>query len=124
MDWWILGAVVSLFVLLLLWRSYNHSPSAKEHEIKYYESINNYITSKGFYEPLLQLQGTDLEYCTASLKVYKAGYLAGQSEKLVGALTMDSVKQYQQNRELAILFLQAVENQFHEKSETKVNHQD
>jgi hypothetical protein len=46
------------------------------------------------------------------MKMHKAGYLAGQSEKVVGALTMDSVKKYHQNRELAILFLQSVEKQF------------
>lgn len=67
------------------------------------------------------MQGTDLEYCIASMKMHKAGYLSGQSEEMVGALTMDSVKQYQQHRELAILFVQNVEKQFLGKQDEKSN---
>lgn len=55
------------------------------------------------------------------MKMHKAGYLSGQSEEMVGALTMDSVKQYQQHRELAILFVQNVEKQFLGKQDEKSN---
>jgi hypothetical protein len=109
------------FVEIERWLATSERPSAEGKEITYYEAINNYITSMGFYEPLLELQGTDEEYCNASMKMHKAGYLAGQSEKVVGALTMDSVKQYQQNRELAILFLQNVEKRFLGKQDEKSN---
>jgi hypothetical protein len=129
MHWWILGAVLTFIVFGFLWRAYTHpthtlgrqtakwlatsgKPSTENEEIGYYEAINKYIASMGFYETLLELQGTDEEYCIASMKMHKAGYLTGQSEKVVGALTMDSAKQYQQNRELAILFLKNVEKQF------------
>jgi hypothetical protein len=66
----------------------------------------------GYYEPLLELQGTDQEYCVATMKLYKAGYMAEQSEKVIGALTMDSVKKYEANRDLAMLFLESLEKKF------------
>lgn len=110
----ITGSMVGFALLTAVhrWLATTEKNSIDNKEIAYYEAVNNFITSHGFYEPLLELQGTDKEYCIASMKMHKAGYLAGQSEKVVGALTMDSVKQYHQNRELAILFLQSIEKQF------------
>lgn len=99
------------FIELERWLATNHNPPADEKEISYYKAIAAYITSMGFDEPLLELQGTDKEYCIASMRMHKAGYLAGQSEKVVGALTVDSVKLYQQDRVLAILFLEGLEKQ-------------
>jgi len=81
-------------------------------EVQYYKAIEKYITDMGYYEPLLELQGTDQEYCIATMKLYKAGYLAGQSEKVIGALTMDSVKKYEANRDIAISFLEILEKKF------------
>lgn len=81
-------------------------------EGKYYEAVEDYIKSMGWYQRLLELQGTDKEYCIASMKVYRAGYLAGQSARVVGGLTMESVNRYKQDRQLAVLFLEAIEQQF------------
>jgi hypothetical protein len=81
-------------------------------EINYYEAINDFITSHGFYESLLELQGTDKEYCIASMKMHKAAYLSGQPEVVVGALTMDSVKIYEESRLRSILFLQSLEKKY------------
>lgn len=108
------------FIEIEKWLAINNKPVTDEKEASYYEAINTYITLMGFYEPLLELQGTDKEYCIVSMKMHKAGYLADQSEKVVGALTIDSVKQYQQNRELAILFLESIEKQFLNKQNEKL----
>lgn len=108
------------FIELERWLATNHKPPADEKEILYYKAIAAYITSMGFDETLLELQGTDKEYYIASLRMHKAGYIAGQSEKVVGALTVDSVKQYQQNRELAILFLESLEKQLLNKKNEKL----
>lgn len=99
------------FLELERWLSKKEQESSDSHELKYYEAVNAFINSQGFYQPFLELQGTDKEYCIASMKMHKAGYLAGQSAKVVGALTLDSIKQYEDNRELSILFLQAVEKE-------------
>lgn len=89
----------------------NNCNESSEEE-KYYEAVESYITSMGWYERLLELQGTDTDYCIASMKVYKAGYLARQSAQVVGALVIESVPRYKLNRELAMLFLEAIENSF------------
>lgn len=99
------------FLELERWFFKQEQESSDSHELKYYEAVNSFISSQGFYQPFLELQGTDKEYCIASLKMHKAGYLAGQSAKVVGALTLDSIKQYEDNRELSILFLQAAEKE-------------
>ena len=90
-------------------------PENNEEE-NYYEAVQNYITSVGWYERLLELQGTDLEYCIASMKVYKAGYLARQPAAVVGALVIESVPRYKQDRQLALCFLEAIENRFLDKN--------
>jgi hypothetical protein len=108
------------FVELERWLATDHSPPANEKEISYYKTIAAYITSMGFDETLLELQGTDKEYCIASMRMHIAGYLAGQSEKVIGALTVDSIKLYQQNRELAILFLESLEKQLLSKQSDKL----
>lgn len=95
--------------------------SVNEEEVEYYEAVNDFINSHGFYEPLLELQGTDREYCIASMNMHKAGYLSGQSEKVVGALTLDSIKKYEQNRQLSILFLQNLEEQFLNEEEEDID---
>lgn len=85
-------------------------------EKNYYEAVQTYITSMGWYERLLELQGTDLEYCIASMKVYRAGYIARQSAAMVGALVIESVPRYKQDRQLAICFLEAIEKRFSVKN--------
>jgi len=105
------------FIELDRWLVTNEQESVDDEEGEYYKAVNDFITSHGFYEPLLELQGTDEEYCIASMKMHKAGYLSGQSEKVVGALTMDSVKKYKQNRQLSILFLQKLEERFLNENE-------
>jgi len=87
-------------------------------EILFYRAVEKYITEMGFYEPLLVLQGSDEQYCIAAMKMQKAGYYARKSPKVVGALTMDAVRKYDANRELAILFLQALERRFIETKES------
>ncbi len=88
-------------------------------ETQYHEAMNKYIESMGFYEAVLQLQDTDMEYCIASMKLQKAGYLAGESEKVIGALIMDSSEQYKKNRELAILFLKCAAEDMSKRSEKR-----
>jgi len=100
------------FIELERWLVNEEQNPVQDEELEYYEVVNNFINSHGFYEPFLELQGTDKEYCIASMQMHKAGYLSGQSEKVVGALSLDSIKQYEQNRQLAILFLQNLEQSF------------
>lgn len=84
----------------------------KDPEILYYRAIDSYVRSVGYYEPLLELQGTDEEYCMAVMKAHKAAYLANVPEKIAGALTLDSVKHYYQNREFAFVFLRKLESRW------------
>lgn len=85
-----------------------------DEEILYYRAIDTYVEKMGFYLPLLELQGTDEEYCIATLKVHKSGFINGQSPVVIGALVLDSVRKYHANRDLAILFLRAIEKNLNE----------
>lgn len=91
---------------------YEHEAQEKDPEILYYRAIDSYIRSVGYYEPLLELQGTDEEYCIAVMKTHKAAYLANIPEKIAGALTLDSVKHYYQNRDFALVFLRKLESKW------------
>lgn len=109
----ILGVIIIVCGTYLLWRKNKSiSITPKNAEIKYYEDIEKYIKTMGYYEKLLEIEGTDREYCIAAMKVRKAGYLSRQPEKVVGALIMDSASKYKSNREYSLIFLESVENQF------------
>jgi hypothetical protein len=80
--------------------------------VEYHKAVEEYVRTMGWYDRLLELQGTDPQYCTASLKVYHAGFVSGQSEKVTGGLVMESVNRYHQDRDLALLFLEAIERKW------------
>lgn len=87
-------------------------------EILYYRAVDFFVTEQGFYLALLELQGTDEAYCIATLKLHKAGYLAGQSARVIAALTMDSVAKYNvAGRDFAVSFLEALERKLCMKKE-------
>jgi hypothetical protein len=111
---------------ILAWRwarkvrsqEYEREPQENDPEILYYQAIDSFVRSVGYYEPLLELQGTDKEYCIAVMKVHKAAYLASVPEKIAGALTLDSVKHYHRNREFALVFLSKLEAKWLAESNT------
>jgi hypothetical protein len=79
-------------------------------EILYYRAIEKFVTDQGFYLALLELQGTDEEYCIATLKAHKSAFLIGTSSKVIAALTLESVAKYNTiGREFAIAYISAVE---------------
>lgn len=86
-----------------------------DEELNYYEEINRITASYGFYEPLLELQGTDPEFCIASMDLHKTGYETGKSPRSVAALTVEAVHEYKKNRELSIIFLQTLAENFYEE---------
>lgn len=100
------------FVEIETWLATRGPSSEAEGQVEYYQSIEKYITSLGWYDRLLTLQGTDPQYCDATLRVYRAGFLAGESEKVVGALIMESVNKYSLDRSFSMAFLKALEEQF------------
>jgi hypothetical protein len=91
---------------------YEREAQEEDPEILYYRAIDSYVRSVGYYEPLLELQGTDEEYCIAVMKTHKAAYLANVPAKIAGALTLDSVKHYYQNRDFALVFLGKLESKW------------
>lgn len=91
---------------------HEHDAEEKDPEILYYRAIDAYIRSVDYYEPLLELQGTDEEYCIAIMHTHKAAYLANIPDKIAGALTLDSVKHYYQNRNFALVFLRKLESRW------------
>lgn len=97
---------------------YEHDAEEKDPEILYYRTIDTYVRSVGYYEPLLELQGTDEEYCIAVMQTHKAAYLANVPDKIAGALTLDSVKHYYQNRDLALTFLRKLASRWLAESNT------
>lgn len=101
------------FIELERWIATEAQDSINDEEGMYYNSVNDFMKLHGYYEPFLELQVTDKEFFIASMKVLEAAYLSGQSEKVIGALIMDSVKNYEQNRELAIVFLQKLKERYH-----------
>lgn len=78
----------------------------------YDKKFNKFIKDMGAYEDVLLLQGSDYEYCVASMKVQEIGFYAKQSPKVIAMLIMDASKKYESNRELSILFLEALYKKF------------
>jgi len=100
------------FVEVERWLATRGPTSATSGQVEYFQRIEAYITAMGWYDRLLVLQGTDPQFCEATLRVYRAGFSAGQPDKVVGALIMDSVNKYSSNRDFAMHFLRALEEQF------------
>jgi hypothetical protein len=75
----------------------------------FYRAVEDWVRSKGWYERLLELQGTDSEFCSASFDLYTAAFDTDQDVPLAGALLMEGVNRYPQSRDLAIAFIGAVE---------------
>lgn len=48
-------------------------------EIRYYRKVEGVMKAKGLYVPVLEIQGTDREFCTLSLKLYRAGFKSGMA---------------------------------------------
>jgi hypothetical protein len=105
------------FVEVERWLASRGSVSAGDEQVEYFQRIQEYITTMGWYDRLLMLQGTDPQFCEASLRVYRAGFSSGQPYKVVGALIMESVNKYSSSRALALEFLKALEEQFVAESE-------
>ena len=74
----------------------------------YDKKFNKFIKYIGAYEDILLLQGSDYEYCVASMKVQEIGFYAKQSPKIIAMLIIESSKKYDNNRILSILFLEAL----------------
>ena len=76
-------------------------------ELQYYEAIEKHIETVGHKENVLTVQGTDQEFCEASLKLYKAGYEYDEDFKSIACATAEAAHDYKKNPELAILFLES-----------------
>jgi hypothetical protein len=87
----------------------------------YYRAIDVFVHSVDYYQPLLELQGTDEEYCIAVMQTHKAAYLANVPSKIAGALTLDSVKHYYQNRDFSLAFLRKLESRWLSESNTDIS---
>lgn len=80
----------------------------------YYREIEKFITRHGYFEPLIETQGTDERFFVASMRVQKAGYLAGQPVNVVAAVILKALECYGKNRELSLEYLA----QFEQKSQS------
>lgn len=100
---------------------YEDEAEEKDPEILYYRAIDAFVRSVGYYEPLLELQGTDEDYCIAVMQTHKAAYLANVPDKIAGALTLDSVKHYYQNRDFALAFLGKLESRWLSESNAGIS---
>lgn len=82
----------------------------------YYLSLEGWLKSVGHYEKVLELQGTDKQFCTESLMLYKAGWEARESEKVVGGFVAESAHRYRQNQEYGLIFIRALREELHKKA--------
>ena len=78
----------------------------------YDKKLNKCIKNMGKYDDILLLQGSDYEYCIASMKVQEIGFYAKISPKVIAMLIIDSSKKYESNRGLSILFLESLYKKF------------
>jgi len=90
----------------------------------YFGRINDFITQHNMNEPLLELEGTDEDFCISVGKLHIAGFKTGQPDKVIGALTMDAVKSYHHHkdgRDFSLLFLKNLEKNYYSDFKTKNN---
>lgn len=76
-------------------------------ELQYYEAIEKHIETIGHKETVLTVQGTDQEFCEASLKLYKAGYEHDENFKFIACAVAEAAHDHKKNPELAISFLES-----------------
>jgi TPR repeat protein len=81
-------------------------------EMLFYREIEKEVTRNGYFEELLSVQGTDEEFCIASMKIYKSGYWAGETPKAVATNTLEAVALHEKDRSASIEFLVRLEKDF------------
>ena len=74
-------------------------------EILYYREIEKYVTRRGYFEPLIETQGTDERFFVASMRVQKAGFLTGEPVNVVAAVILKALECYGKSRKLSLEYL-------------------
>jgi hypothetical protein len=82
----------------------NNDDNGVTEEALYLREIEKFIIRMGHFDTLLEAQ-IDKEFFFASAKYHKAAYLAGESDKVVAALTLEALRRYQIDRALGISWL-------------------
>ena len=82
-----------------------------DEEFNFYQAVEGLVTEFGYYEQLLEAQGTDKEFYIASMKLCNAGFNAGKSDRFIAAFMIEAVKRYEINEHHAIIYLKALEKQ-------------
>jgi hypothetical protein len=90
----------------------NNDDDETPHEKLYLCEIERFVIRHGYYQSLLEVQGTDETFCIASFKLYKVGYLADEAPTVIAALTLDALSQYHEDRRRSLEFLIWMENDY------------
>lgn len=77
-------------------------------EAEYINDVIEFMRSVNYYDELVLPAQEDEAFMAASANVYWAGYQAGTSPKVIGALVSDGANKFKSNPQFGILFLDKV----------------
>jgi len=77
----------------------------KREEKEYYNVVHELIKSHRLYSDFVELQDSDQDFCIAVKEMFREGYVSGLNGNILGALTVEAIKYYPQDRLQSIQFL-------------------
>ena len=71
-------------------------------EAKYSGKIEDYIEFRGYFEQLIDIDKSDIEYENATLNLYRSGFRKSVPERKIGVCIIKSIQKYKEDRKSAI----------------------
>lgn len=97
------------FVELERWLATQSFGPVVGEEAEYFAAIETFLRGCGHYEDVVLPAECFEDFLKASVRVYRAGYKAKQSPKVVGALIAEAANHYNTNPKLGLAYLHALE---------------
>lgn len=97
------------FVELERWLATQSFDSVVGEEALYFAAVEAFLGGCGHFEDVVLPAQCCEDFFEVSVRVYRAGYTAKLSPKVVGALIVEAANQYNTNPELGLAYLQALE---------------
>jgi hypothetical protein len=99
------------FIALERWlATHDESTAVDKESNSFYRQVEKQIQLRGYAQEMLEVQGTDEEYCKILFKSWLAAEQANENPKVVAALALNSLEYYGKSRDIALSCLRRLES--------------
>lgn len=93
-------------------------------EVRYYRKVEDIMKARGLYVPVLEMQGTDRDFCIMSLKMYRAGFESGLAPSKVATAVVQASSVYRLDRKRGMECMERLVGKEQERTESPNSHSD